>query len=113
VISRFQLAQSFPSFAAPAHSGQLRQIRKSELLSFHTLANSFAQAHSTTPLQSIRSALFSKNTGGGYIPQNLLRVFKHLQTVAPIHAARMEFIPMAVASLSALSILSLCCREGV
>jgi hypothetical protein len=68
-------------------------------LCFQSLAHSFAGVFSTTPLQSYCSALFAKNTGGGYTPHNLLRVFKHLRTLAPIQAARMEFIPTAVASL--------------
>src|SRR5579864_4846111 len=48
---------------------------------FQSLAHSFVGAHSTTPLQSYSSALFAQNTGGRYIPHNLLRVFKHLQTL--------------------------------
>ena len=52
-----------------------RSTRKCELLSFQSLAHSFAQENSTTPLQSDSSALFAKNTGGGYTPFVGIQVF--------------------------------------
>jgi len=50
-------------------------------LCFQSLARSFASSFFTTPLQSVRSALFHKNTGGGYTSQNSLHVFNGLQTL--------------------------------
>jgi hypothetical protein len=50
---------------------------------FQSLAHSFAASFSTTPLQSVRSALFAGNTGGGYTPQSSPHVFKGLRTLAP------------------------------
>ncbi len=49
--------------------------------SLQSLAHSFAHKNLTTPLQSYCSALFSKNTGGGYTPKNLPLVFKHFRTL--------------------------------
>jgi hypothetical protein len=67
-----------PAFDRAAPSEQLPQTRKCELLSFHSLAHSFAQAHSTTPLQSYSSALFSKNTGAGYTPPEIRLMFSRV-----------------------------------
>jgi len=50
-------------------------------LCFQSLTHSFARVFSTTPLQSCSSTLFAKNTGGGYIPPNLLFVFKGFRTL--------------------------------
>ena len=58
-------------------------------LSFQSLAHSLVRAHSATPLQSYCSALFAKNTGGGYPPQNLPRVFKGLRTFTPLAPSRL------------------------
>src|SRR4029077_6919566 len=51
-------------------------------LCFQSLTHSFAGVFSTTPLQSYSSALFAKNTGGGYTPCNLPLVFNRLKTLA-------------------------------
>jgi hypothetical protein len=50
-------------------------------LCFQSLAHSFAGVFSTTPLQSYSSALFAKNTGGGYTLTNSPHVFKGLRTL--------------------------------
>jgi hypothetical protein len=56
-------------------------------LCFQSLAHSFAASFFATPLQSAFSALFAKNTGGGYTPQNSPHVFKDLRTLADfVHA---------------------------
>jgi hypothetical protein len=52
-------------------------------LCFQSLAHSFAGVFLTTPLQSCCSALFDKNTGGGYTPRNSYHVFKRLRTLPP------------------------------
>src|SRR6266852_4633040 len=49
--------------------------------SFQSLAHSSVQSRSTTSLQSYSSALFGKNTGGGYTPQNQWFVFSGLPTL--------------------------------
>ena len=48
---------------------------------FQSLTHSFVLCKITSPFFSCDSALFAKNMGGGYTPQNLRRVFKHLQTL--------------------------------
>jgi hypothetical protein len=50
-------------------------------LCFQSLTHSFAGVFSTTPLQSYSSALFAKNTGGGYTLTNSPHVFKGLRTL--------------------------------
>jgi hypothetical protein len=50
-------------------------------LCFQSLAHSFGASFFTTPLQSVRSALFTENTGGGYTPQESPHVFKLLRTL--------------------------------
>jgi hypothetical protein len=50
-------------------------------LCFQSLTHSFAGVFSTTPLQSYSSALFAKNTGGGYTPHNPPLVFKGLRAL--------------------------------
>ena len=63
---------------------QSRENRVFCPFSFQSLAHSFAGAHSTTPLQSYSSALFSKNTGGRYPSHDLPLVFRDLRTLAPL-----------------------------
>ena len=57
--------------------------------SFLSLAHSSARDHSATPLLSYSSALFSKNTGGGYTLRNSPPVFKRLRTLAPLAPNRL------------------------
>jgi hypothetical protein len=45
-----------------------------QILPFLSLPHSFAPEHSTTSLQSYCSALFAKNVGGGYTPENLFSI---------------------------------------
>ena len=93
------LAHSFLPRAKPrgARSGLFRTY----ILCSHTLTNSFARAHSTTPLQSVLSALFAQNTGGGYTPKiyllfsSVYALFK----VRPPRTSRGDSIRPKVASL--------------
>ena len=65
-------------------------------LCFQSLAHSFAGVFSTTPLQSYSSALFAKNTGGGYTLTNSPHVFKGLRTLQVLICGdllSMQFFP--------------------
>jgi hypothetical protein len=72
------LTHSFLPRAKPR--GARSVLFGSYILCSHILTNSFALVFSTTPLQSYSSALFAKNTGGGYTPPSLPLVFKGLRT---------------------------------
>jgi hypothetical protein len=81
-----------PRFVHPNKETRRAPRSSSELLYFLSLAHSFAVRFFPTPLQSICSALFHKNTGGGYIPRISPLVFKRLGT--PQNSLRLHALPV-------------------
>jgi|SRR5579863_1648716 len=81
-------------YASPARPAVYKLVTASSQnvvfcsFSFQSLTHSFAGAHSTTLLQSVRSALFARNTGGRYSPRSLPFLFNVLSTLADPTCAR-------------------------
>src|SRR5579864_275139 len=73
---------------------------------FQSLPDSLVRVHLTTPLQSVHSALFGQNTGGGYTACTLPPVFKHLRTPQDSARSGVSRLPAGIYFLQMFSRLA-------